>query len=196
MEHIFIAPKEISSPRWTQAFGVFRQVEQAPQALPENALLWVLLTSDQSVAMVAKLVARGTKVIALTGVESADEARAALEAGASGYLHYLAVPEVLRQVVAVVSAAGLWLGSDLMRQLITATARQLPPEPQVDLSVLTQRERLVAEAVASGQTNKEVARTLEITERTVKAHLGAVFEKLAVRDRMQLVLALAGKMPR
>jgi len=54
--------------------------------------------------------------------------------------------------------------------------------------VLTPRERDVAIEVAHGATNKEVAQRLNITERTVKAHLGAVFEKLGVRDRLQLVL--------
>ncbi len=49
----------------------------------------------------------------------------------------------------------------------------------------------MALAVAEGRSNKEVARQLDITERTVKAHLGAVFRKLGVRDRMQLVLWLA-----
>ncbi|MGM2628818.1 response regulator transcription factor [Bacillus cereus group sp. Bce038] len=46
--------------------------------------------------------------------------------------------------------------------------------------------------MAAGHTNKEVARGLEITERTVKAHLGAAFRKLGVRDRMQLILKLSG----
>ncbi len=193
MEHIFITPKNISSPRWHQALERVRESESLPGIIPQGALLWVLLVDAKSLSLVSQLATSGTRVIALTGVESPQEARAALEAGASGYLHYLAVPEVLQQVVTVVTAAGLWLGSDLMRQLITATARQLPPTPQVDLSQLTQRERRVAEAVAAGKTNKEVARELEITERTVKAHLGAVFDKLNVRDRLQLVLVLSGK---
>lgn len=193
MEHIFITPKNISSPRWYQALERVRESESLPGIIPQGALLWVLLVDAKSLSLVSQLATSGTRVIALTGVESPQEARAALEAGASGYLHYLAVPEVLQQVVTVVTAAGLWLGSDLMRQLITATARQLPPTPQVDLSQLTQRERRVAEAVAAGKTNKEVARELEITERTVKAHLGAVFDKLNVRDRLQLVLVLSGK---
>jgi len=45
--------------------------------------------------------------------------------------------------------------------------------------------------VAEGKSNKEVARALKISERTVKAHLSAIFEKLGVRDRVQLVLQLS-----
>jgi DNA-binding NarL/FixJ family response regulator len=53
------------------------------------------------------------------------------------------------------------------------------------------REAQVARAVAVGRSNKEVADLLFISERTVKAHLSAVFEKIGVRDRLQLVLRLA-----
>jgi len=49
----------------------------------------------------------------------------------------------------------------------------------------------VARAVSAGRSNKEVADKMFISERTVKAHLGAIFEKLGVRDRLQLVLRLA-----
>ncbi len=132
-------------------------------------------------------------------MESPQQAREALEAGASGYVHYLAVPMVLEQVAQVVAAGGMWLGADLMRQLVLATARILPVTPakpvngtRVDLSQLTSRELAVAELVAAGKTNKEVARELDITERTVKAHLGSAFDKLKVRDRLHLVLVMAG----
>jgi DNA-binding NarL/FixJ family response regulator len=56
---------------------------------------------------------------------------------------------------------------------------------------LSARELQVAQAVAEGRSNKEVADLLSISERTVKAHLGAVFEKLGIRDRLQLVLFAA-----
>ena len=95
----------------------------------------------------------------------------------------------------MVQVGGLWLGADLMRQLVFATAGILKRDTQVPpvLAVLSQRERDVAEAVAAGKNNKEIARDLNITERTVKAHLSAVFDKLKVRDRLHLVLVMAGK---
>lgn len=60
----------------------------------------------------------------------------------------------------------------------------------IALKQLTSREKAVALEVAKGATNKEIARTLNITERTVKAHLGSAFNKLNVRDRLQLVLVM------
>lgn len=192
MQHIFIAPAKISSPRWQQAFANIVHLEHLPLRLPEESMVWVYLHNKSSFEDIA-FSARENKVIALTAQENPQEARLALEQGASGYLHYFAVPELLEQVANVVNSGGLWLGSELMRQLITATAKQLPPSPKTDLSILTSRERLVAEAIAGGKSNKEAARDLAITERTVKAHLGAVFTKLGVRDRLQLVLLLSGK---
>lgn len=193
MQHIFIAPSHVSSPRWQQAFENIVHLEQLPPILPGDSMVWIYLQDESSMDDIATASGLGNKVIAMTTQENPEEARLVLGQGASGYLHYFAVPELLVQVTNVVSAGGLWLGVDLMRQLITATAKQLPQSPNADVSQLTTRERLVAEAVAAGKTNKEAARDLGITERTIKAHLGAVFDKLGVRDRLQLVLLLSGK---
>jgi len=58
------------------------------------------------------------------------------------------------------------------------------------LEQLTSREREVAVEVAKGLSNKEVAKLLNITERTVKAHLASTFERLGAKDRLQLALML------
>jgi DNA-binding NarL/FixJ family response regulator len=160
-----------------------------------HEFVWLLLRDELSFIQIQSLSSAGARVIAMTAIESPQEARRALEAGASGYVHYLAIPQVLEQVAQVVAAGGMWLGADLMRQLVLATARILPATstPQADLSLLTSREKAVAELVAAGKSNKEVARDLDITERTVKAHLGSAFEKLQVRDRLQLVLMFSNK---
>jgi DNA-binding NarL/FixJ family response regulator len=79
-----------------------------------------------------------------------------------------------------------------MARAVVATARLTAIEPGQGsaLDGLTPRERDVAEQVALGASNKEIAERLDITPRTVKAHMGAIFDKLGVRDRLQLVLAL------
>ncbi len=199
MQSIFIAPAEVYSPRWQQAFPAANLVDYSallPADLTQT-LLWVVLGDPQLPEKLSRWVAAGARVVALTGTEDPREAKRVLELGASGYLHYLAAAPVLEQVGQVIQMGGLWLGVDLMRQLVFATANILQvPETapgQPLLGTLTTRERAVADAVAAGKTNKEVARDLDITERTVKAHLGAVFEKLNVRDRLQLVLIMAGK---
>lgn len=197
IQHLFISPLDIQSPRWQQAFPTALITQDSPVSVQADCL-WVLLRDENNFAQLESLSGQGKKIIAMTLAEAPDEARRALEAGASGYVHYLAAPVVLEQVAQVVAAGGMWLGADLMRQLVLATSRSLPVEPVkatngdgVDLSRLTSRELMVARLVAAGKTNKEVARELDITERTVKAHLGSAFEKLKVRDRLHMVLVIA-----
>lgn len=200
MEHIFVAPTNIFSPRWQQAFSEARIVAQSDARAPLSTatLVWLLLDGEDWHQVLADFLLQGIKVIAMTRDESPEQARRAIATGASGYVHYLAVPSLLQQVAQVVREGGMWLGADLMRQLMALTVQVLPAAALTKtvnpkLALLTPRELAVAEAVAAGKTNKEAARSLEITERTVKAHLGAVFEKLGVRDRLQLVLTVAGK---
>ncbi|WP_331345229.1 response regulator transcription factor [Cellvibrio sp. UBA7661] len=196
-QHLFIAPADIQSPRWRQAFPTAFFAHDAT-LLTHADCVWLLVHNDDDMHALQTIAASGRKIIAMTQIESGEQARSVLESGASGYVHYLAAASVLEQVAQVVAAGGMWLGADLMRQLVLATARSLPAAKPVngkpvDLSQLTSRELAVAERVAAGKTNKEVARELDITERTVKAHLGSAFEKLNVRDRLHLVLVMSGR---
>ena len=196
MQSLFLSPSDIQSPRWRQAFPL-AQTLSAESELPKNLhgyLVWVVLGDAFNFAHITKWVAAGARVIALTQIENSQQAKQALEVGANGYLHYLAAIPVLQQVGQVVEVGGLWLGVDLMRQLVFATANIVNPIPEQEknhLDLLSAREQDVAKAVAAGKSNKEVAKDLDITERTVKAHLSAVFEKLHVRDRLHLVLVLS-----
>ncbi len=196
MQSLFVSPSHIESPRWQQAFPsahVLSNERELPEDL-RGSLIWVVLSDVFTLAHISKWAAAGARVIGLTQAEDPRQAKQVLEAGASGYLHYLAAAPVLQQVSQVVEMGGLWLGVDLMRQLVFATANILQSEPEkVHLDLLSAREQDVAKAVAAGKSNKEVARELDITERTVKAHLSAVFEKLNVRDRLHLVLVLSGR---
>lgn len=193
MPQLFVAPATIQSPHWLQAFPDAHLVQELGDSAP-SGLVWFFVSGSNEIPRIKSLADAGTKVVAMTAIEQTSEARQVLEAGASGYVHYLAVPSVLEQIAQSVSLGGVWIGADLMRQLILGAQRFTAPSsssPKANLNLLTSRERAVAELVAAGKTNKEVARALDITERTVKAHLGASFEKLGVRDRLQLALALS-----
>jgi DNA-binding NarL/FixJ family response regulator len=119
-----------------------------------------------------------------------------LAAGAAGCCNTHAAPEVLQQVALVVENGGLWVGQRLLQQLIGNTARILGQGATAEsgslLELLSERERQVARMVAGGASNKEIADRLAIAERTVKAHLTAIFEKTGVRDRLQLSLKING----
>jgi DNA-binding NarL/FixJ family response regulator len=79
-----------------------------------------------------------------------------------------------------------------MQVLFTAVGRsqeKMAPQANLDWQAkLSQREIEVTQAIAKGASNKVVARQLDISERTVKAHVTAIFEKLGVTDRLKLVL--------
>lgn len=134
---------------------------------------------------------RSMRIVALSMHPSEDQGYAALSAGCSGYCHAIAPQAQLKQVLAVVTAGGIWAGRSLLERLLTAL-NKLPGAAATLLPRLSDREREVAQLAARGASNKVIARELGISERTVKAHISAAFEKLQVTDRVQLALKVNG----
>lgn len=200
MKHWFITTDGSLKGRWKIAFENI--ASSAPEAVLQSAqpndLVWLTTTVENWPTLIPLIVAEGAIVVVLSYSPNDREALRALDLGARGYVHTLAAPEVLRQVALVVTNHGIWVGQELLAKVLGGSFKTLQKRYQdgsfqdsEHLALLTEREREVALAVARGATNKEVARQLEITERTVKAHLSAIFKKLAVRDRLQLILKLA-----
>lgn len=196
----FISQGRDEVPRWREAFPGARLVtpEQITARLVRGDCVWVMAEGEEWPRRVADLHRRGAVVGVMSHAPGAAEAFEALEGGARRYVHALSPPELLRQADLVIRNQGIWVPPELMARVVGGTFRALGGLKKVhsqaeELQALTERERAVALAVLEGHSNKEVARRLGITERTVKAHLGAVFGKLGVRDRMQLVLRLSGQ---
>lgn len=195
-------PPVLPPERWLLAFpdGQWRAWSALHQGVQAGDTVWVTVQHEDWLAKVAALVQTqpACHVVVVSLLPYDAEGLRAVNAGARGYCHQLAVPDMLSEVAQVVEHGGIWLGPDLVQRLVAATRDWLERSPEtptdkVDLSALSEREAQVARAVAQGQSNKEVAEQLHISERTVKAHLGAVFEKLGVRDRVQLVLHMSGR---
>lgn len=196
--HLFVCQGDNVVPRWTEAFPSARLCtpQQARAQASREDHVWVLADVEDWAGLVTILAQRGAMVVVLSYRPDANQAFQALDAGAKGYAHALSAPALLTQIALVTSNQGLWVWPELLQQVVGTTFRLLGSGARANDSVLaglTARERDVALAVAAGKSNKEVARQLDITERTVKAHLGAVFRKLHIRDRMQLVLSLSGQ---
>lgn len=203
-KQIFLTQRAAPLPGWRAAFpaaqvrGYMAAGEKS--AVPCDALIWLHIDhlSKQPAVLVASLLKAvpGCSVVVLSNVPHDEEGLAVLEAGAAGYTSSIAVPDVLRQIETVVANGGVWVGPSLLQRLLVAIGgrggRGVRPQASNKLEQLSPREREVALAVAAGATNKEVARQLDITERTVKAHLSEVFEILKVRDRLQLSILLNG----
>jgi len=203
-QHFLCSSSVSVPPRWREAFAHGQvhatQDVTAPVAAAWTGVLW--LSSDdpdwQHHLKKSKQYNARLPVVVLSGTPDPREGLLALAAGASGYTHAYALAELLRELALVVQHGGLWVGPELLQRLVgsTATALAKLPNPSPSLApspwaALSAREAQVARAVTAGRSNKEIADSLFISERTVKAHLGAIFEKLAVRDRLQLVVRLA-----
>jgi len=106
----------------------------------------------------------------------------ALGAGASGYVLKDADPDELLAAIRVAAAGGSPLDPKAARVLLDS--RHAPPAGRA----LTAREEEVLELLGDGLANKAIARRLGIAERTVKAHLGSIFQQLGVTDRTQAAL--------
>ncbi|MEW6134066.1 MAG: response regulator transcription factor [Pseudomonadota bacterium] len=200
--HVFITARAQPISRWTEAFPNARIIHNGESdaldatALAGASIVWLHVGGDarnlpfrvQSIRNAAPQ----AHIVVLSNIPEDGQGLAALGAGAVGYCSALALPSVLKQVANAVEHGGLWIGPQLMCRLMQGLAARAPnPAPSL-LDQLSQRERQVALAVAQGASNKEIARAMNITERTVKAHLSSIFGKLGVRDRMQLSLLVNG----
>lgn len=202
--HVFVCASGVALPRWLEAFPRLRCVPHGAGLSGGEAkgLVWLRLDSTRPArAQLDALVAGpGASVIVLADQPNDDEALELFSAGIRAYCNAHSTAANLRQVAQVVLAGGLWIGPSLMQRLLVATGRALtvtpaPTEstPDPRLAALTQRELEVARMIAAGASNKEVARGLDITERTVKAHAGSIFGKLGARDRLHLALIVNGR---
>jgi DNA-binding NarL/FixJ family response regulator len=201
--HCFVSEQGDLLPRWREAFPAARACklgQMAADAAPAPQLVWVRLVNGIALPKAFESVRRdigNVSIIALSDQPDDEEALACFSAGARGYCNAHAVPTLLRNVADVALQGGLWIGESLMRRLLQGTAHIAMPAPKgapADwAALLTARELQVALAVAAGASNKEIARQLNITERTIKAHTSAIFGKLNVRDRLQLSLIVHGR---
>lgn len=134
------------------------------------------------------------KVIMLTVSEHEEDVTKALEAGANGYILKGTSGTDLLTTLQSVSRGESYVSPGLAARLLAVSMRnvrqQARPAEQVDL---TKREEQILELVARGLTNKEIANTLNISEKTVKHYMTNVMQKLQVRNRVEAVLALQKK---
>ena len=111
-----------------------------------------------------------------------------LRAGARAYCNRYIAPSLLIKISELVAAGEVWLGASIMEQLIRRIAEPQNRGPENPLAELTDREKEIAVRISKGTTNKDIATDLDISERTVKAHLTSIFGKTGTKDRLQLAL--------
>lgn len=144
----------------------------------------------------------GLSIIVLSVSPSPEEELAVLKVGARGYCSQAISAELFRKAVKRVRQGEIWVARKLIPSLIEEIAAldQKKTEDHntvvdIHLATLTPREREIAMLIGQGANNKIIARELNITERTVKAHLSEIFRKLRIPDRLKLALFMHGHTP-
>jgi len=166
-----------------------RAVGQIRGEMPDVVLLDLRLPGEEGVSGVRRLIASfpDLRVIVFTAYDVDEYVFGAMQAGARGYLlKGSPAPELVR-AIGHVHAGGTYLSPTIGAKLASHAVR-----PRRETSLLTPRELAVLRLVAAGQSNRQIAESLGITERTVKFHVTAIFNKLGADNRAQAV-ALAGR---
>ena len=127
------------------------------------------------------------RVVVLTTFNLDDRAATAIRHGASGFLLKDTTPVLLGDAIRTVHSGNAVLAPRDLSALLDTQFREATPAPAAYLA-LTDKEREVFGAVARGLSNTEIAALVFASESTVKTHVGAILRKLALRDRVQIVV--------
>ena len=160
-------------------------VELSRQLRPDVVLMDLLMPVKDGIAAISDI--RGnmpeTEVIALTSVVESTAVIGAVKAGAIGYLlKDIQAPE-LRKAIKAAAAGQVQLSPQASAYLL----REVRTPERTE--ALTERETVVLRLLVQGQSNKEMARDLQIAEDTIKTHVKHILAKLGVQSRTQAVLS-------
>jgi len=166
------------------AAGGAEAVDIALSDRPDVVLMDLEMPEVDGVEATRRILAAspGTRVVILTSFSDRERILRALDAGAVGYLLKDAEPTELARGIAAAARGESPLDPRAARTILTVRSESGPRE------ALSEREREVLTLLAQGLANKEIARQLGISEKTVKAHLTSVFRQLGVTDRTQAAL--------
>jgi two-component system, NarL family, nitrate/nitrite response regulator NarL len=151
-------------------------------------VLLIDLHGEFSVEAVQRLATKfpATRIIIMTGVAAEDQVAGALRAGAAGYMLKAASGAELAESIRRVHRGEFYVFPRLAAALLTTTLRrERGPDP---FTTLTTREEQIFNDLTRGFSNKEIARHLNLTEKTIKHYVSGMFEKLEVRNRVEAAL--------
>ena len=157
---------------------------------PDVILLDLKLPGMDGIAVLGELKARGSaaRVLVLTSATEPASASLAVRSGAAGVLYKDVDPDALVRAIRSVHDGHLLLAPEAAGTLVRAASTWGPGARGGGLDALTSREREVLAELARGRSNREIARALNVSEKTVKAHVSSVLAKLGVQDRTQAAL--------
>ncbi len=207
MSHILLCSNnENIRAKWVAALHATHELYQAasPEEFrvilknyPMDIILFHRTMIDMdTLSVVCAQKAEACKLFLLSDRPKDAEGLRFLQLGGMGYANTYIAPGRLQVAVQVIESGSVWVGQRLMQRLITSMVK--PPEeessnPETEkkpiFQDLSKREYQIADLVAQGLANPAIARELEITERTVKAHLSHIYAKTNLHGRLNLALA-------
>jgi DNA-binding NarL/FixJ family response regulator len=158
----------------------------AAEQHPDVILLDLKLPGRDGIAVLGELSAQENpaRVLVLTSATEPASASLAVRSGASGMLYKDVDPDALVRAIRSVHDGHLLLAPEAAGSLVHGASSG----PPGTVESLTSREREVLAELAKGRSNREIARALNVAEKTVKAHVSSVLAKLGVQDRTQAAL--------
>ncbi len=169
-------------------------IDQVRALRPEIVLMDIRMPDLDGLEATRRILASGDeapKILMLTTFDLDEYVYEALRAGASGFLLKDTPPEQLVAAIEVISQGEALLSPTITRRVISEFVKGTGPKPQAQfprLQDLTAREREVLTLIARGLSNAEIAKTLFVSETTVKTHVARILMKLGLRDRVQAVV--------
>ena len=170
--------------------GVLATLDAQPQV--DLVLLDLHMPGNHGLAGLAAIRAQhpGVAVIVVSANDDPRVVRRALDHGAAGYLPKSSGLNELREAIRSVMACEQWLPASLRAAVARAQSSSHDSELAARLASLSPQQFRVLALVAEGLLNKQIADRLDVQERTVKAHLTAIFDRMGVRNRTQAGVVL------
>ncbi|SFM22366.1 LuxR C-terminal-related transcriptional regulator [Nitrosomonas communis] len=154
---------------------------------------FLVIDNSQTIENMLKLSPRTRIILFSPGISDENEWKL-FKAGVKGFCLDTISSEQIKRAVEAVCRGELWIRRQLVQRMQDELATAMQEKKHIERAVnnllenLTKREYEIAILVGRGESNKQIAKRLDITERTVKAHLTEIFRKLAISDRIKLAL--------
>jgi DNA-binding NarL/FixJ family response regulator len=165
-------------------------VEVCRRTQPQVAVVDLTMPGDVYSAIASAIkISPSTKIVAFTASTGIDSAIRALDVGATGYVLKGSDNIELIHAISSVRAGETYITPCFANRVIVGLRDASLRRRAAEAVILSIRERQIVHLLMSGKTNKEIARAIKISEKTVKGYMTALMQKLQVRNRVEVVIA-------